>query len=192
MYSYISFPWVYFLYPFIIHSQSSQEANVYITCNFIWRCSQGWFRLDQDSQSKVWLIVICNHLFYFKTCLHCIEHQHRCDQETHSPVPAGDGSSVWLGVDYYFSQWEKKREDRKDETNIIPNSCSGIWVMIQGIFKRFRKVLPKTLLPISWCSNMEPGLVDQLDLSDTRAHCLKLHPHIPAKDRGTGHAKVDW
>lgn len=99
---------------------------------------------------------------------------------------------VWLGVDYYFSQWEKKREDRKDETNIIPNSCSGIWVMIQGIFKRFRKVLPKTLLPISWCSNMEPGLVDQLDLSDTRAHCLKLHPHIPAKDRGTGHAKVDW
>lgn len=81
-------------------------------------------------QSKVWLIVIRNHLFYFKTRLHRIELQHRCEQDTHGPVPAGSGSSVWLGVGCDFSQW-KRRERTLRQNGHYSNSCSGIQVMKQ-------------------------------------------------------------
>ena len=39
--------------------------------------------------------------------------QHRCDQEIHSPVPAGNVTRVLLGVDCFFSQREIKEKKKE-------------------------------------------------------------------------------
>ena len=60
---------------------------------------------------------IGHHLVYFTTCPHCIEHQCRCYKQTHSPVPAGNRSSVRLGV--VLGWVREKRKDRKEEQTLF-------------------------------------------------------------------------
>ena len=131
---------MYLLWPFIIHSQSSQEADVYITCNLIWRCTQGWSNLDGDSQSQIWLTVILNHLFYFKTCLHCIEHN---TDVTRKPIALSQqviGPVYDLGLTIIFhSKKKKKKRIRKRKLTLFPTPVQKSEWWNGRVFKRFIK-----------------------------------------------------